>query len=49
MWLFEWLIVSVVHFIVHSFHTGLAIYTGKETKMALNQKEKVSKFSNIER
>lgn len=28
---------------------GLAVYTGKETKMALNQKEKTYKFSTIEK
>ena len=41
--------MSVFYFIAPSFLIGLAVYTGKETKMALNQKEKVSKFSNIER
>ena len=41
--------MNVLYLIVLSFLTGLAVYTGKETKMALNQKEKVSKFSNIER
>ncbi|XP_065055666.1 phospholipid-transporting ATPase IF-like isoform X1 [Rhopilema esculentum] len=28
---------------------GLAVYTGKETKMALNQQEKATKFSSVER
>eukprot|EP00794_Sanderia_malayensis_P011228 gene11228-12407_t len=28
---------------------GLAVYTGRETKMALNQQDKASKFSTIER
>ena len=28
---------------------GVAVYTGKDTKMAKNQKEKTHKFSTVER
>lgn len=41
-------IINFSHFLFF-FSKGLAVYTGKETKMALNQKEKTYKFSTIEK
>ena len=37
-------ILPLVYYIL-----GIAVYTGKDTKMAKNQKEKTHKFSTVER
>ena len=42
-------VVFLLKFHLSFLQIGLAVYTGKETKMALNQKEKTYKFSTIEK
>lgn len=41
--------VLLYHFILFFQSLGCAIYTGPDTKMALNSKAKITKFSRVER
>ena len=41
-------LLDVIYITVSWFLSGCAIYTGQETKMALNSRYKAAKFSRIE-